>query len=245
MNEALARAEICRIGKSLLDRGYVHSTAGNISVALDAADGGGFLVTPTDACLGFLNPSTLAKLDDNLQPASGDRASKTTLLHQQICATARALGQDVQCVLHTYSTHCVALSMQPPVWATRELLQPITPYFVMKVGHIPVIPHLRPGDPTVALHVAQTMRDYPIQPQTIRAVMLARLGPVAWHSSPANAMATLEELEETARCCRSSNQNLRCCRATKFRRYAIRSRPFGGATRRAPQQQLCRVITGI
>lgn len=199
MNEALARDEICRIGKSLFDRGYVHSTAGNISVALDAADGGGFLITPTDACLGFLTPATLARLDDNLQQTSGDRASKTILLHQQIYATARALGQDVQCVLHTHSTHSVALSMQPPAWATRELLPPITPYFVMKVGHVPVIPYQRPGDPIVARNVAQTMSDYADQAQAVRAVMLARLGPVVWHSSPANAMAALEELEETAR----------------------------------------------
>jgi 3-dehydro-4-phosphotetronate decarboxylase len=199
MNESLAREEICRIGKSLFDRGYVHSTAGNISVALDAAHGGGFLITPTDACLGFLNPATLAKLDDNLQQLSGERASKTILLHQHIYATARSLGQDVQCVLHTHSTHSVALSMQPPAWAMRELLPPITPYFVMKVGHVPVIPYQRPGDPVVARNVAESMRDYADQVRAIRAVMLARLGPVVWHGSPANAMATLEELEETAR----------------------------------------------
>jgi 3-dehydro-4-phosphotetronate decarboxylase len=199
MREHHAREEICRVGKSLFDRGYVHSTAGNISVALDAADGGGFLITPTDACLGFLNPATLAKLDDNLQQTSGDRASKTILLHQQIYATARALKQDVQCVLHTHSTHCVAVSFQPPAWATQELLPPITPYFVMKVGHVPVIDYQRPGDPIVAQNVAQTMRDYADQARAIRAVMLARLGPVVWHNSPANAMATLEELEETAR----------------------------------------------
>jgi 3-dehydro-4-phosphotetronate decarboxylase len=199
MNETFARDEICRIGKSLFDRGYVHSTAGNISVALDAVDGGGFLITPTDACLGFLNPATLAKLDDNLQHISGDRASKTIRLHQQIYTTAQALKQDVHCVLHTHSTHAVALSMQPAAWATRELLPPITPYFVMKVGHVPVISYARPGDPVVAQQVAQTMRDFANQAHAIRAVMLARLGPVVWHSSPASAMAALEELEETAR----------------------------------------------
>jgi 3-dehydro-4-phosphotetronate decarboxylase len=199
MNETLARDEICRIGKSLFDRGYVHSTAGNISVALDAADGGGFLITPTDACLGFLKPATLAKLDDNLQHLSGEPASKTIVLHQQIYAAARALDQNVQCVLHTHSTHVVALSLQPPLWATRELLPPITPYFVMKVGHVPVIDYQRPGDPVVAQHVAQTIHDYAHRSQPIRAVMLARLGPVVWHQTPTGAMATLEELEETAR----------------------------------------------
>ena len=199
MKEHLARDEICRIGKSLFDRGYAHSTAGNISVALDAEDGGGFLITPTDACLGFLNSGTLAKLDDNLQHISGDRASKTILLHQQIYATARALGQDVQCVLHTHSTHSVALSLHPPTAAGGELLPPITPYFVMKVGHVPVIDYQRPGDPVVAQQVAQTIRDYAQRGSAIRAVMLARLGAVVWHSTPASAMAALEELEETAR----------------------------------------------
>jgi ribulose-5-phosphate 4-epimerase/fuculose-1-phosphate aldolase len=199
MNEAFARDEICRIGKSLFDRGYVHSTAGNISAALDAVDGGGFLITPTDACLGFLNPATLARLDADLRQTSGDRASKTVLLHQQIYTTARALGQDVQCVLHSHSTHCVSVSLQPPAGPKRELLPPITPYFVMKVGHVPVLPYQRPGDPAVTRQVAQTMCDYADQALPIRAVMLARLGPVVWHSSPANAMATLEELEETAR----------------------------------------------
>ena len=199
MNESFARDEICRVGKSLFDRGYVHSTAGNISVALDESDGGGFLITPTDACLGFLNPATLAKLDDHLQPISGDRASKTILLHQQIYQTARALGQDVKCVLHTHSTHCVALSLRSPVWAARELLPPITPYFVMKVGHVPVIDYARPGDASVVQQVAQTMRDYADQKCAIRSVMLTRLGPVVWHDSPTTAMAALEELEETAR----------------------------------------------
>lgn len=199
MNESLARDEICRIGKSLFDRGYVHSTAGNISVALDADDGGGFLITPTDACLGFLLPAKLAKLDNNLLQISGDRASKTILLHQQIYRTARALNQDVQCILHTHSTHSVALSMQSPLPAMSELLPPITPYFVMKVGHVPLIAYERPGDPAVAELLGQTMRFYAAQARTIRAAMLTRLGPVVWHSSPANAMATLEELEETAR----------------------------------------------
>ena len=210
MKENEARYEICRVGKSLFDRGYVHSTAGNISVALEEADGGGFLITPTDACLGFLDPQTLAKLDENLVQISGDRASKTILLHQKIYETARMLGHDVRCVLHTHSTHSVAMSLQPasrssPSFVSgisrTELLPPITPYFVMKVGHVPLIGYRRPGDPLVADEVAQVMQQYANCSLTIRAVMLARLGPVVWHHSPAAAMATLEELEETARLC--------------------------------------------
>ena len=78
MTESEARKEICRVGKSLFDRGYVHATAGNISVRLDDAQGGGFLITPTDACLGFLIADRLAKLDADGQQMSGDMASKLT-----------------------------------------------------------------------------------------------------------------------------------------------------------------------
>ena len=86
MNESQAREEICRVGKSLFDRGYVHATAGNISMRLDD----GFLITPTDACLGFLDPARLARLDTAGQQISGDRASKTLALHRQIYGAAAA-----------------------------------------------------------------------------------------------------------------------------------------------------------
>jgi ribulose-5-phosphate 4-epimerase/fuculose-1-phosphate aldolase len=210
MRELEARQEICRVGKSLFDRGYVHSTAGNISVALDEADGGGFLITPTDACLGFLEPHSLAKLDDKLVQIGGDRASKTIVLHQKIYDTARALGHDVRSILHTHSTHAVAMSLQPAADvapfaisgdSVAELLPPITPYFVMKVGHVPLIAYRRPGDAAAAEEVVRMLREYASHGLTIRAAMLARLGPVVWHRSPAAAMATLEELEETARLC--------------------------------------------
>ena len=81
----------------------------------------------------------------------------------------------------------------------QELLPAATPYFVMKVGHVPVIPYHRPGDPLAADRVAQTITRYGQQGTPIRAVMLSRLGPNVWHDTPAAAMATLEELEETAR----------------------------------------------
>jgi hypothetical protein len=109
MNEAQARDEICRVGKSLFDRGYVHATAGNISVRLDD----GFLITPTDACLGFLDPARLARLDVRGQQLSGDRASKTLALHRQIYGAASAFDPATRCVVHTHSTHCVALTLQP------------------------------------------------------------------------------------------------------------------------------------
>jgi ribulose-5-phosphate 4-epimerase/fuculose-1-phosphate aldolase len=190
--ETTARQEICRVGKSLFDRGYVHATAGNISVRLDD----GFLITPTDACLGFLDPTRLARLDINCQQISGDRASKTMLLHQRIYAQACQFDEATSCIIHTHSTQAVALSLQSQ---QVELLPPITPYFVMKVGHVPLVPYHRPGDAAAAEVVAQTIARYGAQGTPIRAVMLARLGPNVWHDSPANAMAALEELEETAR----------------------------------------------
>ena len=192
MNESLAREEICRVGRSLFERGYVHATAGNISVRLDD----GFLITPTDACLGFLQPNKLAKVSLDGQQVSGDRASKTLALHRRIYEAACETDADTRCVIHTHSTHLVALSLssQGP-----ELLPPITPYFVMKVGHVPVVPYHRPGSPVAAEEVAALIRSYATRGMPIRAVMLPRLGPNVWHDSPAAAMAMLEELEETAR----------------------------------------------
>jgi ribulose-5-phosphate 4-epimerase/fuculose-1-phosphate aldolase len=200
MTESIAREEICRVGKSLFDRGYVHATAGNISVRLDDSAGGGFLITPTDACLGFLDPARLARVDANGQQTGGDRASKTLALHRQIYAAATAFDPSTRCVIHTHSTHCVALTLRPGADdAGAELLPAVTPYFVMKVGHVPLIPYHRPGDPVAAGLVAQTITRYGRQGKPIRAVMLSRLGPNVWHDSLAAAMATLEELEETAK----------------------------------------------
>jgi 3-dehydro-4-phosphotetronate decarboxylase len=210
MNENQARDEICRIGKSLFERGYVHATAGNISVRLDEADGGGYLITPTDACLGFLDPARLARLDSGARQTSGDIASKTIALHVAIVKASRQFDHETRCVIHTHSTHCVALSLRQGNGALepgqsnvnpaqRELLPPVTPYFVMKVGHVPLIGYHRPGDPAAADLVAQTITRYGQHGTPIRAVMLARLGPNVWHDTPAAAMATLEEMEETAR----------------------------------------------
>jgi 3-dehydro-4-phosphotetronate decarboxylase len=192
MNESQAREEICRVGKSLHERGYVHATAGNISVRLDD----GFLITPTDACLGFLDPSSLSRLDVQGRQLSGAPASKTIALHTAIYRAAAAFDANTRCVIHTHSTHAVALSLR---CSDTELLPPITPYFVMKVGHVPLVAYQRPGAPGVAQEVARLIAQYGDSGRAIRAVMLARLGPNVWHDTPAAAMAALEELEETAR----------------------------------------------
>jgi len=192
MTENEAREEICRVGRSLFERGYVHATAGNISVRLDD----GFLITPTDACLGFLDPARLARLDAQGQQTSGDRASKTIALHTRIYAAARRFDASTACVIHTHGTHCVALTL---TGTDDELLPALTPYFVMKVGHVPVIPYHRPGAPEAAEQVAQAIERLGTAGTPIRAVMLSRLGPNVWHYTPAAAMSVLEELEETAR----------------------------------------------
>lgn len=188
------RAEICRVGQSLFARAYVHSTAGNLSVRLAPEQGGGHLITPTDACLGFLDPERLAWVAEDGQQIAGDRASKTLTLHRRIYASDPAAG----CVLHTHSTHLVALTLLSPD-ASGDLLGPITPYFAMKVGHVPRIAYHRPGDPAAADRVAEHIAAAQAAGRPIRAVMLDRLGPNVWHHSPAQAMAVLEELEETAR----------------------------------------------
>jgi len=188
------RQEICRVGRSLFERGYVHATAGNISVRVPAEHGGGYLITPTDACLGFLQADELAWVDDAGLQRSGRPASKTLALHRRIYEADPSAG----CVIHTHSTHLVALTLQEPHHA-GDLLPPITPYFVMKVGHVPRIAYHRPGDPRVGNEVAQRIAQAREGGLTLRAVMLERLGPNVWHSTPAQAMAVLEELEETAR----------------------------------------------
>ena len=196
MNHSALRDEICATGAALFQRGLAHATAGNISARLP--DGDGHLITPTDACLGRLRPESLAHVDASGAQRSGDRASKTLALHRQIYAAA----PEAQCVIHTHSSHLVALTLAAPglgVWRADAVLPPITPYFVMKVGRVPLIPYHRPGDPAVGLLVADAIRTAADAGAPIRAVLLDRLGPNVWHGSPAAAMATLDELEETAK----------------------------------------------
>lgn len=189
---AALREEVCRVGASLYARGYVHASAGNISVRLP--DDEGFLITPTDACLGTLDPTRLAAVDAQGVQTDGGRASKTLALHRRIYAA----DPDAGCVIHTHSTHLVALTLAG-VWSADDIVPPITPYFVMKVGHVPLIPYHRPGDRAVAELVAGRITAMRAAGTPLRAVMLERLGPNVWHRSPAEASAVLEELEETAR----------------------------------------------
>ncbi|MEO8806429.1 MAG: aldolase [Burkholderiaceae bacterium] len=186
------RSEVCRVGRSLFERGYVHASAGNISVRLP--EGRGFLITPTDACLGFLQPHALAHVNLEGTQLSGEPASKTLAMHRSIYAAE----PEAHCVIHSHATHLVALTLAG-VWTAADVVPPITPYFVMKVGHVPLIPYHRPGDPAAAVAVAAAIAAARTGGAPIRAVLLERLGPNVWHDSPASAMAVLEELEETAR----------------------------------------------
>jgi 3-dehydro-4-phosphotetronate decarboxylase len=181
--EAKLREAICVVGASLYARGHAVGTAGNISARLDD----GWLITPTDACLGRLDPAAIAKVDLAGQTVAGARPSKTLALHRGIYArNAEARG-----VVHTHSTHLVALTLAG-VWRETDVLPPITPYYVMKVGHIPLIGYRPPGDPQVADEVAALAA-------RVRGVLLERLGPVVWAPTVEQASAVLEELEETAR----------------------------------------------
>ena len=160
--EARIREEICTVGASLYDRGYTVGAAGNISARLDD----GWLITPTDACLGRLDPAQLAKVDAAGNWVSGAKPSKTLALHQGIYrASPQSRG-----VVHTHSTHLVALTLAG-VWRTDEVLPPITPYQVMKVGRIPLIGYRRPGDAQAAAEVAAVAAQ-------VRGALFERLGPV-------------------------------------------------------------------
>ena len=182
-DETRLRDEICRIGASLHARGYTVGAAGNISARLDD----GWLITPTDACLGMLDPARLARVGADGTQLSGDRASKTLLLHRAIYGADPALSG----IVHTHSTHLVALSLTPG-HDPASLVPPLTPYHVMKAGRVPLVPYRRPGDPAVidlvVPHVA-----------ACRGVVLARIGPTFWHRSVADAAFALEEAEETAK----------------------------------------------
>jgi len=181
--ESQLREEICRTGASLFQRGYTVGSAGNISARLDD----GWLITPTDACLGFLDPAQIAKVDADGNWVSGAKPSKTLALHRMVYDN----NPEMQGVVHTHSTYLVNLSIQG-VWTQQDVVPPITPYYVMKVGHIPLISYRRPGDPAVAEQVKELANK-------VRGVLLERLGPVVWESSVSKAAYALEELEETAK----------------------------------------------
>jgi 3-dehydro-4-phosphotetronate decarboxylase len=183
VSDAKLREEICVVGESLYARGYTVGSAGNISARCDD----GWLITPTDACLGRLDPAAIAKVGFDGKHVSGERPSKTLELHRGIYAR----NTEARGIVHTHSTSLVALTLAG-VWRDEDVLPPITPYYVMKVGHVPLIRYRSPGDAEAAAQIAAHAAN-------VRAVLLERLGPVVWERSVSHASWALEELEETAR----------------------------------------------
>ncbi|HEY7804947.1 MAG TPA: class II aldolase/adducin family protein [Orrella sp.] len=202
-NLMIAAEQVVQAGKSLRDRGYVHGTTGNISLRVRTDQFSGYLITPTDACLGHLDANKLAAVDEQGQQHFGARASKTVALHQAIYTA----DPNANAVIHTHSHHLVLLTLLG-VWKASSILPPMTPYQVMKVGPVPLIGYAVPGHESVVHDVSQRIHGMAQRGVTLRAVMCDRLGPQVWHRDLTNAMATLEELEQTARLWIDANRDV-------------------------------------
>ena len=183
MNESQVRDEICRIGASIFARGLTAGSSGNISVRLDD----GWLMTPTNASLGRLDPARLSKLADNGRLVGGDPPTKESFLHRVMYEERTGAGA----VVHLHSTHSVAVSCLAEI-DPADVLPPITAYYVMRVGHLPLVPYFRPGD----LALAEAVRGFAGRHH---AVLLANHGPVVAGASLDAAVNAIEELEETAK----------------------------------------------
>jgi 3-dehydro-4-phosphotetronate decarboxylase len=184
MSETRLREEICRFGRSLFERGLTPGSSGNISVR---TEDGGWLVTPTNASLGFLDPARISKLDAAGEWFSGDKPTKEIPLHTAVYETRGA----AQAIVHLHSTHAVALTMLPEI-DPRAALPPMTPYYLMKAGQTALLPYYRPGDPAVADAIRGLAGRY-------SSVLLANHGPVVAGETLEAAVFATEELEETAK----------------------------------------------
>ncbi len=183
MSEEALRAAIVKWGRSLFERGLSAGSSGNISVKLDD----GYLATPTNSCLGFLDPATLSKLDADGKPVSGDAPTKELPLH-----FAFYRGRPgANAIVHLHSTYSTALSCLADT-DPNDAIPPITPYVVMRIGKVPVLPYTRPGSPDIAPLIEAAAPDH-------AAVLLANHGPVVAGKSLEAAVFGAEELEETAR----------------------------------------------
>jgi ribulose-5-phosphate 4-epimerase/fuculose-1-phosphate aldolase len=183
MNESALREHICECGKSLYDRGLATGSSGNISVRLDD----GWLLTPTNASLGHLDPARLAKLDWNGNLISGDPASKEAFLHRAMYEERSGAGA----IVHLHSTYSAAVSCMSGLDAC-DCIPPLTAYFVMKIGKLPLIPYHRPGDPKLGDAIRGLAGKH-------SAVLLANHGPVVSGRDLEAALYATEELEETAK----------------------------------------------
>ena len=183
MNENQLREQMAELGKSLYDRGLAHGSAGNISVKLTD----GYLLTPTNSCLGRLDPAKISRLDGNGQLVSGDAPSKEAFLHlgmYQERPTSTA-------VVHLHSVHAVAVSCLDGL-NPADVFPPITAYAVMQVGQLALVPYYAPGDKALADAVRKLAGKH-------HAILLANHGPVVAGASLSAAVYAIEELEQTAR----------------------------------------------
>src|SRR6201993_4571858 len=184
MTESKVREEICRLGRSLFERGLTPGSSGNISVRLDD---GGYMVTPTNASLGSLDPARLSRLGADGRLTSGDAPTKEVPLHSALYQTRNA----ARAVVHLHSTHSVALSMLPEI-DPRAALPPMTAYYLMKCGATALVPYYRPGDADVANAIKGLAGKY-------SSGLAANHGPVVAGGTLEAAVFATEELEETAK----------------------------------------------
>jgi len=182
-SENQLREQICAIGKSMFERGLTHGSTGNISARLDD----GWLLTPTGASLATLDPARLSKLDWTGRLIAGDAPSKENFLHLAMYQERAGNGA----VVHLHSTHSVAVSLLEEI-DPADVLPPLTAYYVMRIGSLPLVPYFAPGD----LQLADAVRRFAGQHH---ALLLANHGPVVGGSSLAAAADAIEELEATAR----------------------------------------------
>jgi ribulose-5-phosphate 4-epimerase/fuculose-1-phosphate aldolase len=182
MTEKELRDKIAIHAKSIFDRRYTCGGSGNISVRLED----GILVTPTNSCLGRLNPDRISKIDWNGNLLAGDRPSKEWILH---LAVYRARPED-RAVVHLHSPHAVAVSCLEGL-DPDDVLPPLTPYFVMRIGRLPLVSYYPPGAEELAAAVGEIADKH-------KAVLLARHGTVVAGKNLEDAVYTAEELEETA-----------------------------------------------
>ena len=183
MSENSERDSICRLAKSLFDRGLTIGSSGNISVRL--ADG--WLMTPTGSSMGNLDPNEISKLDLNGNLISGKSPTKESFLHIAMYDERPDSGA----VVHLHSTHSVAVSCLAGI-DKKNVLPPITAYYVMKIGKLPLVPYFPPGDINLAKAVKEMASNH-------HAVLLANHGPVVAGKTLEDAVYAIEELEETAR----------------------------------------------
>ncbi|MBN8981020.1 MAG: aldolase [Rhizobiales bacterium] len=184
MTEAKLREQICTFGRSLFERGLTPGSSGNISVRLDDD---GWLVTPTNASLGFLDPARISRLDQSGRLKSGDAPTKEIPLHAALYETRKA----ARAIVHLHCAHCVALSMLPEI-DPKNALPPLTPYYVMRCGSTALVPYYAPGDAAVGAAIRGLAGKY-------SCVLLSNHGPVVAGDTLEAAVFATEELEETAK----------------------------------------------